>query len=52
MVPYMSLHDRPDKFLISQGPMERFMDDEYSKERLLKVVLGLREKKLELISQT
>jgi hypothetical protein len=52
MVPYMSLHDRPDKFLISQGPMERFMDDEYSKERLLHVVLGLREKNLEMISQT
>jgi hypothetical protein len=52
MVPYMSLHDKPDKFLITQGPMERVMDDEFCKEKMLKIVTGLRENQMEMISQT
>ncbi|KPJ66082.1 hypothetical protein AMJ44_09055 [candidate division WOR-1 bacterium DG_54_3] len=52
MVPYMSLHDRPDIFLLTQGPMERHMDDEYCKDKLLNIVLQLRDNNLEMISQT
>lgn len=52
MVPYMSLHDRPDIFLLTQGPMERHMDDEYCKDKLFKIVTQLRENNLEMISQT
>jgi hypothetical protein len=52
MVPYMSLHDKPDKFLITQGPMERHMDDEFCKDKMLKIVTALRENQLEMISQT
>lgn len=51
MVPYMSLHDRPDIFLLTQGPMERHVDDENCKEKLLEIVLQLRED-FEMTSQT
>ena len=52
MVPYMSLHDRPDIFLLTQGPMERYVDDELCKDKLFKIVMGLRENKVEITSQT
>jgi hypothetical protein len=52
VVPYMSLFDRHDIFMISQGPMEKFVDDEQCKDKLFKIVMGLREKKLDLEAQT
>ena len=52
MVPYMSLHDRPDIFLLTQGPMERVVDDELCKDKLLKLVMGLRENNVEIFSTT
>jgi hypothetical protein len=50
VVPYMSLFDRHDIFLISQGPMERHMDDEYCKEKLFEIVMALKENKMDLIA--
>jgi hypothetical protein len=32
VVPYMSLFDRHDIFMISQGPMEKYIDDERENE--------------------
>jgi hypothetical protein len=52
VVPYMSLFDRPDIFMISQGPIERVADDELCKDKLLKIVTKLRENKLDMESQT
>ncbi|UCE74241.1 MAG: hypothetical protein JSV56_00675 [Methanomassiliicoccales archaeon] len=52
MIPYMSLHDRPEICILTQGPMERHMDDEYCKEKMFKIVMDLRENELEMISQT
>ena len=52
VVPYMSLFDRHDIFMISQGPMEKYVDDELCKDKLFKIVTGLREKKLDMVSQT
>jgi hypothetical protein len=51
MVPYMSLHDRPDIYLLTQGPMERHIDDENCKEKLLEIVMALKENKLKLIAK-
>jgi hypothetical protein len=52
VVPYMSLFDRHDIFLLSQGPMERYIDDENCKDKLFKIVTDLRDRDLELVSQT
>ncbi|UCE39273.1 MAG: hypothetical protein JSW00_08660 [Thermoplasmata archaeon] len=51
MVPYMSLHDRPDIYLLTQGPMERHIDDENCKEKLFEVVMALKEK-LEMVPKS
>jgi hypothetical protein len=52
VVPYMSLFDRHDIFMISQGPMEKYVDDEQCKAKLLNIVTKLRENELDMESQT
>lgn len=52
VVPYMSLFDRHDIFMISQGPMEKYIDDELCKDKLLKIVMKLRENELDMQSQS
>lgn len=52
VVPYMSLFDRHDIFMISQGPMEKYVDDELCKDKLLKIVMKLRENELDMQSQS
>jgi hypothetical protein len=51
VVPYMSLFDRHDIFMISQGPMEKYIDDELCKDKLFKIVSQLRENELDMKSQ-
>ena len=52
VVPYMALFDRHDIFMISQGPMEKYVDDELCKKKLFALIMGLKDNKLELTPQT
>jgi hypothetical protein len=48
----MALFDRHDIFMISQGPMEKYVDDELCKTKLFEIVMALKENDLEMVPQS